>query len=175
MVKKFILVFIHWQSFPVFDFCDVMNVFTLNDDQRLYLHISLFDFVDASSCSHILSPLPSFPFFSSSSIIQRWQLLLSSGSSDPGMLWPSLASLWLPGHGAACSTGPSFAYNSRCGRHWISSVSSEGYKDSGSALQFSAARFALKKTVFSLNPTSSCSPLSFNIILLKDTCRGWTK
>lgn len=49
------------------------------------------------------SPLP---FLSTSSIIQRWQLLLSSGSSDPGMLWPGLASLWLPGHGGACSPGP---------------------------------------------------------------------
>lgn len=119
---------------------------------HLYLHITLFHFVDASSCriSHILSALsllfpPFLFFFSSSSIIQRWQLLLSFGSSDPGMLWPSLASLWLPGHGAACSPGPSFAYNSRCGRYYICSVSSEGYKDSGSALQFSPARFTLKK------------------------------
>lgn len=82
---------------------------------------------------------PPFPFFSSSSIIQPWQLLLSS---DPGALWPSLASLWLPGHGTACSPGPSFAHNSRCGRYC---VSSEGYKDSGSTLQFSPARFTLKK------------------------------
>lgn len=38
---------------------------------------------------------------------------------------------------------PSFAYNSLCGCCYISSVSSEGYKDSASTLQCSPARFTL--------------------------------
>lgn len=44
----------------------------------------------------LLSPLPSLPFLSASLIIQCWQFLPSSSSSDPGMLWPGLASLLVP-------------------------------------------------------------------------------
>lgn len=140
----------HSSGSCLFDSCDVLNDFTPDEDQHLYLHITSYA-VDASSLCSLL--FPPFPFFSSSSIIQPWQLLLSSGSSDPAALWPSLASLWLPGHGTACTPGPSFAHNSRCGHYWASSVSSEGYKDSGSAL----SNFSQPDLQNISNPASSCS------------------
>lgn len=99
-----------------------------------FTHISL---LLASSCrtSLFLSSLSSSLLFSASSIIQRWQLLLSSASSDRGMLGlvsPPPGSLGM----APRSPRPSLAYNSRCGLYSISSVSSEVYKDSGRASNF---------------------------------------
>lgn len=112
------------------------------------------------------SPLP-FLSLSASSIIQRWQLLLSSGSSDPGMLWPGLASLWLPGHGGACSPGPRSPTIVFVGAilYILCFIWGLQRLRQRSAM-FSSQIYALKNCVFTSEISLCHSALYFNIILL---------
>lgn len=93
-----------------------------------------------------------FSLLPPSSIIQHWQLLLSS----PLKLWPGSRLPPAPWAWRRVQPRPSFAYDSLCGRCRRFSVSSEGYKDSGNALQCPPARFTLyKKHGFSLSKSIS--------------------
>lgn len=88
--------------------------------------------------SHVLSALsllPPLPFLYASLIIQSWQFLLSSGSSDPGMLWPGLGSLLPPwAWWRVQPPGLLFAYSSLCGSYCLYFVSFKGYTDLGNAM-----------------------------------------
>lgn len=57
----------HSSGSCLFDSCDVLNDFTPDEDQHLYLHITLYSIVDdhlaGSATFSLLSPLPSFSLF----------------------------------------------------------------------------------------------------------------
>lgn len=85
----------------------------------------------------LLSLLPPLLLYASL-IIQRWQFLLSSASSDPGMLWPGLGSLLPPrAWWRVQPPGLLFAYSSLCGSCCISFVSFKGYTDLGNSMRCS--------------------------------------
>lgn len=137
----------------------------------LHIYLILFYFVDSSSCrtSHILCAC-SFLFPPSLSLHLINNTALAT-LAFLWFLWSWHALAWsrlplAPWAWRRVQPRPSFAYNSLCGRCYISSVSSEGYKDSASALQCSPARFTLKKNIFFhfQSPHPSHSPPYSNII-----------
>lgn len=149
-----------------------------DEDQHLYLHMFLFGFFLGCCWCLIFLDRPyslsssSLLFLWASSIIQHWQLLLSSGSSDPGMLWPGSRLPLAPWASRRVQPRPSLAYNSLCGCCCISSVSSGGYKDSGSALGVQQPDLLFRKTVFSLSKSISVTRFNLHLNLLRDIQGG---